>query len=160
MTVLSQLYLFGALFLLANLLDALSTYLCLFRLPVEVRAQERNPLFRAMSIEQHFAGNMVFKFALILAGLWLFLMFFRNDPGQGLTAFKILDLIFAFAIINNTYVYISRRITKRKTMTLIGLIDKLIPKCIKWQKVREVISYLLTVGVIYGLSVSIVLWIL
>ena len=157
MGVESQLYLFSGLFLLVNILDAYTTWLCLFRLPTNLRAEEKNPIFKFLKIETRFFHAILFKVALILLGVFIFLNYFNSDPGKGLTDFKVLDLVFTFVILNNLYVYLTRRLLKRKTPTLISLVEGALEKVhLKWGK--SGLAYLITIASTCVLSAFIVVW--
>lgn len=137
------------LFWVVNVLDALTTYLCLFRLPPHLQGKEANPLFKG-GIKKSFGKSMFLKFMIVMAGTYLFLYIFRQSPGQGITAFLILDILFGLAVVNNSYIYIRRKVTGRMSNTPVGFISGLLQRIKIPGKVADIIAYFAVIGAAYA----------
>ncbi len=145
------------IFWLVNVLDGFTTYLCLFKLPVELRAKEANPLFKKF-VGGKFGTAMFIKFLVVAFGTYLFLYIFRQHPGQGISAFILLDLVVGLAVINNTYIYISRLKLKKITPTPISYFSSLFVKNLKFpQKMADTFAYFVVIGLSYGICMVVLL---
>jgi len=116
---LNELLILGVIFIVLNILDGLTTWACIYRLPEGIRAREANPLFK--DVERSLVSSMIRKGFLVLIGLWVFLYMYNSRDTSSTLVFRALDLAMLFTVFNNTYVYISRRVRKRITQTPICL---------------------------------------
>ncbi|KKM21862.1 hypothetical protein LCGC14_1631190 [marine sediment metagenome] len=135
-----------ALFLILNILDGFTTWLSIYKLPPELKGEEANPLFK--DVEKQFFGSMVRKAVLVFLGLWVFLYLYNNNPIGGAFVFRVLNLVLLLAVLNNLYVYVSRRVKQRKTQTPVGLMHVLLNKLRVPKKVSRILAYYLVAGIL------------
>ena len=156
MSVLAQLIWSWIIFLLFNIMDVFTTYLCLYKLPDALKGKEMNPVFHSKTIKR--IG--ILKIGLMLGGLVLFLQFFNSNPGEGLTAFRAINIVLGLAILNNLYIFIGRKVTGKRLPTPIGMaeegIKKLYPSLDKWS--GKIAYYVVTLFVCI-ISIGVSLWI-
>ena len=157
MNTLTQLFILGGLFILLNFLDGLTTYINLFKLPEGLQGKEANPLFK--DIKKNFRGAMLIKAFFVMGGVWLFLELFNTAPGQGLYLFAILDFTFGFVVLNNFYVFVRKKITKKPCTSPLGYVSKLFQKFMPL-RVADILSYYLVITCLLIISIMLVnaLW--
>ena len=93
-------------FVFLNVLDGFTTWLGIYKLPEGLRGREANVLFK--DVEKHFWPAMIKKGAIVLFGVWLFYRF--ADP----FVLKVVDFVLVVVVLNNGYVYLSRRISGKR----------------------------------------------
>jgi hypothetical protein len=192
------------LFIALNILDGITTWLNIFKLPKGLVGREANPLFSNMNkssaeksiakesansliqnvekdlglstgairnkdgtesqidklvkdkMKANFKTNMTYKLVIVLAGLYIFLQTYIKDQSKGTFIFEILDLVILFAVINNTGIYIAKRIKKRDVMTPIGLVERGLTKIKLPKRLARFLSYYVIVTFFIFVSVLIV----
>jgi len=144
----SELFWLLAIFVLLNVLDGYTTWLGLYKLPPELRAREANVFFK--SVETRFWPAMIPKALIVLFGVWLFT---RTASVFGL---KVIDLVFAVVVLNNAYVYLSRRITGTKHKNILNLTEELLQKWHVPEKLAKNLSFYLLLAVLITMSVYII----
>jgi len=145
-----EMVILGIIFLCLNGLDGFTTWLSLYHLPAELRAREANPLFK--DVEKRFYGSMVRKVVLVLIGLWIFLHLYNSNPIGGTFVFRVLNLVLLLAVLNNLFVYISRRVKRRKTQTPVSLISDLLCKLRLPQRVSNILAFYVLTGLLVVVS--------
>lgn len=125
-------------FVLLNVLDGYTTWLGLYALPEDLRGRESNVLFK--DVEVHYWPAMIKKGILVLFGVWL-LYRFANPY-----AIKVLDLAFVIVVLNNAYVYLSRRLSGKKTRSPSEYLVSFFQKLRLPEKVSELLGFLVLVG--------------
>jgi hypothetical protein len=95
----------AVIFIVGNVLDSYSTYMCLFKLPASSRGQELNPI-AAPGITTHFRRQMGWKAVGTLLVIFLTML---QVPNRSLSIMSLLDVLMAFVVANNAYVYLTRR---------------------------------------------------
>jgi hypothetical protein len=97
-------------FVVGNALDSYTTWLGLFKLPPELRGSEMNPLFG--DITRRWKKSVITKAiaTVMIAGAMWFLI----------DMFYIiwLNIVLGLVVLNNAFIYLTRRITKRKVWSL------------------------------------------
>lgn len=104
-------------FVILNILDLYTTYLNLFKLPAELtdKQGEMNPVFRG-SINNHFFRVVIIKtIGIILIIAYVFIV--SESQSYLVFVLKVLNIMTAFVVINNAYIYLAKKITNRKVMT-------------------------------------------
>ncbi len=104
-------------FVILNILDSYTTYLNLFRLPASLMGKEgeMNPIFRG-SVNKHFGRTVLIKtIGVILIIVYVFI--FSKNQSDLVFALKAINIMIAFVVINNAYIYLAKRITNRKVMS-------------------------------------------
>lgn len=94
------------IFVLLNVLDGYTTWLGLYKLPPELRGREANVLLK--DVEKKFWPTMLKKGMFVLFGVWLF---YRLASPYAL---KVVDLALVVVVLNNAYVYLSRKLTSKR----------------------------------------------
>lgn len=141
-------------FVVLNILDVVTTWMGLHHLPPELRAKEANPLFRAA--EHSMLSTVVMKVVLVLIGLWVFLYLYNRQAAGGVFTFRVLDLVLFLAVINNMYVYTSRRVKRRMTQTPIGITIGMLQRLRLPSKAARVLAFLFVMVVLVTLSYFVV----
>lgn len=129
------------IFALLNVLDGYTTWLGLHKLPPELRGREKNPIFKE-DAEKHFRVAMLKKAAFVLFGIW-FLYRFAN-----VHAVKALDLALAVVVLNNGYIYLSRRISGKRLRGPAELFEVFLQKLHLPERVARVSSFYILIGLI------------
>ena len=93
-------------FVFLNVLDGFTTWLGIYNLPEGLRGREMNVLFK--DVEKKFWPAMIRKGALVLFGVWLFYSF--ASP----FTLRVFDLVLVVVVLDNSYVYLSRRISGKR----------------------------------------------
>lgn len=132
------------IFCFLNALDLYSTWLGLYKLPDNLKGEESNPFMK--DIEKTFFTGVIKKVTFIVIGIWAFFWLFNREGGN-FVPLVALNIILALVCTSNLITYFSRRVPGRKVPTLIGLVDRLLRKVIKKDKVVRLASYYLTVSV-------------
>jgi hypothetical protein len=105
-----------AAYLLGNLADVLTTYLALFRLPQDLQAEEGNPVF-ASNIRTRFITQMLLKMVLAaLIGLTTYHL-------ASLFTLKWLTFFIWMVVLNNTWVFTTRKVTGKTVPGPVGLLQ-------------------------------------
>lgn len=126
-----------------NILDTITTWIGLYKLPKELVATETNPVARKDFKQGHFRlFNILKHVAVIGCIVWLY---YHNNIND----LKFLCLVLVLVVINNSYVVLSRIITHKIHRSGIYNLGKLI-------KIPDKFIYLFTVVVLWGLSFVIV----
>lgn len=132
-------------FVVGNGLDALTTYLGLFKLPRNLKGTEMNPVFGDPT--KHWRKAMILKgvgTVVIACAMWYVMELF----------FIVwLDIVVGLVVLNNAFVYITRRFLKRKVMSL----GKLISVGCEKAHLPKFVSYVGTVGVLGAVAFGIVM---
>lgn len=127
-------------FVLLNALDGFTTWLGLYRLPRELRGREANPLLK--DAETRFWSAMFRKGVLVLFGLWLFYHF------ASLYALRVLDLVFIVVVLNNNYIYLSRKISGRRVRGPVELSTALLGGAHVPERVARILGFYVLVGLV------------
>ena len=101
--------LIGGAVILFNVLDSVTTELG-FRLPEHLRAKESNPLAKPW-LEKHPNGFHAFK-QLTMIGMVIWLV-----AVEAIQALVVVAIMLGLVVINNSYILVGRKITKRKINT-------------------------------------------
>ncbi len=136
----NNIYFLLAIFLLLSGLDLLTTWLDLFKLPDDMRGQEMNPVFG--DIRTHWRHNVAWK--LIATFLIALAAWKRNDVFPVL----MINITLFLVVMNNFYIYITRRYWHRKTVTIGSFMAQL---C-KAAHLPKQVAYFATVLVLGGIS--------
>lgn len=107
-----EIIIIGGLAILFNMLDSLTTWL-IDRLPTNLRSEESN-VFVKPWLEKYPLLTHAFKQILVI-GIVVFLVASRGMESALLLMF--LAIILGFVVINNSYIWIGRKSTKRKIYT-------------------------------------------
>lgn len=94
------------IFVLLNALDGFTTWLGIYRLPEHLRGREVNVLFK--DVEKKFWPAMLKKSVFVLFGIWL--LYRLASPH----ALMVVDIVLTVAVLNNVYVYLSRRLSGKR----------------------------------------------
>lgn len=105
----------GLCVIVLNILDDVTTYLALHKLPVGLRAEEGNPIMaELMEGGSALASTIKELYGLLLVALFVYM---KNDVGL----YCLLSLL-AIVVISNSFCLVGRAITKRKIPSLIQLV--------------------------------------
>lgn len=140
------------IFVVLNILDGFTTWLCIYRLPAELRGREANIFYK--DIDHTFWPAILRKGIFVVLALWSFPLLAKYV--NMLSPLYVLNLVLVFVVVNNTYVYLSRRITKRLTTTPIGLGTSLLKRLHLSEKQARVLSFYILILVVTYLSYLIV----
>ena len=122
-------------FLSGSAFDVLTTYCGLFLLPPKLAVTEGNPLYK--DAREHFATQMLGKMVLsILIGLSM-------SSSGSLFGMRWITYIMWLVVLNNLYVFLSRKISGKRLTTPIGFI---------YQYVPMPIAFLTFIGVLFGIG--------
>lgn len=102
--------LFGLLAVVFNVLDSVSTKLC-FSLPKDVEGKEGNPLMAKLMENDYFIAEMVKHVGVTLLVLWW--MYSRD-----ITLLIMASMVLGIVVLNNFYIYVTRKILKKKIPTM------------------------------------------
>lgn len=120
-------------FVLLNVLDGFTTWLGIYRLPENLRAREANIVFK--NIETHFWSAMIWKGLLVLFGCWFFYRF------ADLFALRFLNLVFVAVVLNNSCIYLLRRLSRRKIQSPTELFVFFFRKCHLPERVARLLGF-------------------
>ena len=137
-------------FAFLNVLDGFTTWLCLYHLPVELRGREANVLYK--DAEHKFGQAMWRKGVFVFLGFWILLYLANLLETNVVFSFYVLNVVMVFVVVNNSYVYISRRISKRRTKTPIDVIASLFRRCHLSDKAARIIGFYVLFGLIVYVS--------
>jgi len=141
-------------FVLLNILDGFTTWLGLYHLPVELRGREANVIYK--DAEHSFWPAMLRKGLFVILALWVFLYLADLTHTDVLFSLYVLNLVMVFTVINNSYVYLSRRITRRVTRTPVDVIAKLLRNCRLPKKAARIIGFYVLLGITVYVSYLII----
>ncbi len=113
MQVGSEVILFAVLSVTFNVLDSITTSLCFRQYPDKELKAEGNPLMRYLMLKSSVMAAIV-KHALII-GLVVWYVAI-----QDIMALRIVAVALGIVVVNNSVVFVSRAVTKRKVVTPIG----------------------------------------
>jgi hypothetical protein len=100
----------GVIVIILNILDSYSTYLAMHKLPDEFKAVESNPAMNKLM------SKSTLLYLIIKQGLGLCIVIFailQNNP----FALRFCCILMGLVVINNFYVYYSRKIKKKKILS-------------------------------------------
>jgi len=127
-------------FVFLNILDAFTTWLGLHKLPEKLKGKEANILFK--DAETHFWSAMMRKGVLVLFGCWLFYHLASVHP------LKVLNLVFVVVVLNNSYVYLSRRMTGKRTRSPMELSVTFFRKLRLPERVSRILGFYVLFGLV------------
>jgi len=132
-----------------NVLDGLTTYLGIFKVPLSLRSEEFNPLFKK-HIYSHFGKVMLFKI-IGTVGLLIWIWSWETSSDK-ILSLRIISIAMGFVVLNNSYIYLSKKIRKKKVMTPGVFLVEIchLPRIIAFLVLAVIISL-----ASYGISVSI-----
>lgn len=104
-----DLILIGGVVVLLNMLDSVTTELG-FRLPAHLRSKESNPFMKSF-LENHPVYAHTFK-QIAIIGIVAFVVLFGD-----MRIMVMLAVMFGLVVVNNTYIWLGRKITNRKIRT-------------------------------------------
>lgn len=141
-------------FIILNILDGFTTWLGLYHLPVELRGHEANVMYK--DAEHSFWSAMIRKGMFVVLALWVFLYLADLTHTDVLFSLYVLNLVMVFVVINNSYVYLSRRATKRVTMTPVDLVAKPLKKLHLSDKGARILGFYILFGAVVYVSYLII----
>lgn len=122
-----------------NVLDSVSTHLCFKQYPDKELKAEANPIMRWL-MRKNKALAEIFKQVGVLSVV--IYLIFSDSP----ETIRLLAIMLGIVVLNNTYIYVSRAITKRKVITPIS-------KLFTFLRIPKFFSYILILFIIICLSV-------
>jgi hypothetical protein len=130
------------LFVVGNILDLVTTYLCQFYLPLVKGGGELNPIMKR-DVERKTTWWRV----IATKAIYTVAVIYMTSPDNTLDVFimKCLIIVLYLVVINNAYIFIGRKIAGRPIMTL----GKYFTEVLHF---TNTIAYLLLMGVFFGLS--------
>ncbi len=141
-------------FLILNVLDGLTTWLGLYRLPAELRASEANAVYK--DVEKSFWPAMWKKSFFVIFGLFGLLYLASISHVNIYHALYVLNGVLGIAVLNNTGIYLSRVLTRRKVVSPVGRVSTLLQTCGLSQRLSERLAFYLLFGLITCLTYIIV----
>lgn len=139
-----QAFLFGGLAIVANILDSVSTRLCL-SLPQTTKGREGNPLMAFFMDGDYLIAEIIKHLSVgILVAFWIYM----ENTRYLLSA----AVLFGLVVINNSYIYLTSRIFKRKLPTIMTSFTMLV----KRYKLPSLLEYVIVVGILMTLTYFIV----
>ena len=134
------LVLFGVLAITFNILDSVSTHYCL-KLPKEIGGKEGNPIMASLMNGDKLIAEIVKHLGLTMMVFWYFYI-------QDVEKLIWISLVFGIIVLNNTYIYATRKIFKKKIAAPFYGLQKLF----KYFKIPEWIQYIIVVGTVIGVA--------
>lgn len=136
------LYLAGAILIIFNILDSVTTHIALYKLPDDLRAKESNPFMAKLFIKNYKVAQAI-KHALISAAAVYFIM------SDDLYSLEVGATMLGLVVLSNTYIVIGRKITGKRIDSPIRRLQRLL-------HVPDKLYYVLVAIIIFGLSILIV----
>jgi len=132
--------LFGVLIVVLNVLDSVSTRLC-FSLPEGLKGRESNPIMASLMEGDYLIAELVKHFGLLLmVTYWVY----RQDVEVLLAVTSVFGLV----VLNNSFIYATRRIVKKKISTPFGIFSKVCKIC----RMPNWVEYIVVIAVIFGVA--------
>ncbi len=136
------LYLAGAILIIFNILDSVTTHIALYKLPDNLKAKESNPLmaklfiknYKVAQVIKHALGSVVVAYLII---------------SEDLYSLEVIATMLGLVVLNNTYILIGRKIRGEKIDSPIRRLQRLL-------HVPDKLYYVLVAIIIFGLSILIV----
>ncbi len=141
-----EIILFALVVLTLNVLDSVTTHLAFRQYPDKDLKAEGNPIMRWVMLKSRVLAE-VFKHGGVLA--FCIYLVTVND----INSLRLATLILGLAVINNTFIVVSRAITKRKVVTPFERLRRILHFPDKY-------TYAMTIVVLVGLALTIyvVVW--
>jgi len=144
MWALTNYIVWSCLAITCNILDTITTYIGLYKLPVELRATETNPIMNSAFKKIKFLIPNIVKH-LVVIGFVVWEWFIKDY-----TLVQFLALVLVLVVVNNEYVLVSRVIRKKQVRSPIYNVGKVL-------RIPDKLMYLFIIVVIYGV-VYVVEW--
>lgn len=125
--------------LIMNVMDSVTTNLCLKQYPSPILKVETNPFMRRLMLKNRVLAEVVKQL-----GAVAIIIIYRND----IQAIKFMCIMLTLVVANNSFIVISRYITKRKVQSPLAALQNVIPY-------PEALTYPIAVGIIGVVSFSI-----
>lgn len=124
-----------------NVLDSVTTNLCFKQYPDKELKSEANPFMRRLMLKNRALAEVV-KQVFVTAIVIYYVVANHTEP------LKFLSIMFGLVVLNNSYIYLSRKITKRKVVSPLERLRQFI-------HLPNSLSYALVMILIFGLSIII-----
>jgi len=121
-----------------NVLDSVTTALCFKQYPDKELKGEANPIMRALMLRSRILAEIVKQ------GFVLALVVYLIMSGD-IETLRLAGILFGLVVVNNTYVVVSRAITKRRTITPFKKLSNLL-------RIPDKYSFVIIVLVFVGLA--------
>jgi ABC-type phosphate/phosphonate transport system permease subunit len=138
----NTLYLVGAILIIFNILDSVTTHIALYKLPDDLKAKESNPLMAKLFIRNYKVAQII-KHVLVSAGVVYFII------SKDLYSLEVIATMLGLVVLNNIYILVGRKLTGRRIDSPIRRLQRLL-------RVPDKLYYVVVVIVIFGLSLLIV----
>ncbi len=138
----STLYLAGAISIIFNILDSVTTHIALYKLPEDLKAKESNPLMAKLFIKNYKVAQVI-KHTLVSAAVAYFIV------SRDLYSLEIIATMLGLVVLSNTYILIGRKITGNRIDSPIRRLQRLL-------HVPDKLYYVLVAIIIFALSILIV----
>lgn len=136
------LYLAGAILIIFNILDSVTTHIALYKLPDDLKAKESNPLM-AKLFGMHYKLAQVIKHAAVSIAVACLIIY------KDLYSLEVLATMLGLVVLSNTYILIGRKVTGKRIESPIKRLQRIL-------HVPDRLYYVLVAIIIFGLSVLIV----
>lgn len=136
-----ELVLVALLVLVLNVLDSVSTQLCFTQYPDKELKGEGNPFMRKLMLKRQWLAEAIKHVVALGIVAWLVL-------AHDLATMRLLATMLGLVVLNNTFIVVSRAITKRKVATPIA-------RLIAFLRVPEKYGYAVAIVTIWLLAMGI-----
>lgn len=128
-------------FVFLNILDGFTTWLGLYHLPAKLRGWEANPLFK--DVEKTFWPAMIKKGVIVLFGCWLFFRFASSE------ALYVLNLVMIIVVLNNTCIYLLRRIGRKPYRSPVEFASLFFQRCHLPKRAANLLGFYVLFGLVF-----------
>jgi len=141
----TEVILFALLVLVLNVMDSVTTSLCFKQYPDKELKGEGNPIMRWVMLKSRVLAE-VFKHGFVLGLVIWWLL------GNQLETLRFATIMFGMVVLNNTYILVSRAVTKWKVVSPTKRLIAFLHLPSKYSYVVVLVVIFLLSGVIYRLA--------